>query len=104
MAGYVDFDLLGILAALTGSVAAWAQTRQWGSLARAYAIAENELSVIGEHAVEVDEAAWPRFADESEEAISREHTLWRSSRGILHRRGVDTAGGPPRPDVAPPVP
>jgi hypothetical protein len=30
-AGFIDFDLLGTLAALTGGFAAWAQTRQWGS-------------------------------------------------------------------------
>ena len=85
IAEVLDFDLLGILAAVTGGVASWAQTRQWGSLARAYAIAENELATIGGQAAATTEAAWPRFVDEAEEAISREHTLWRSSRGVLGR-------------------
>lgn len=85
IAGVISFDLLGILAAAAGGIASWAQTRQWGSLARAYAIAANELSTIGGQAREVTEEAWPRFVDEAEEAISREHTLWRSSRGVLGR-------------------
>lgn len=85
IAGVIPFDLLGILAAAAGGMASWAQTRQWGSLARAYAIAANELSTIGGQAREVTEEAWPRFVDEAEEAISREHTLWRSSRGVLGR-------------------
>ena len=83
--GVISFDLLGILAAAAGGIASWAQTRQWGSLARAYAIAANELSTISGQAREVTEDAWARFVDEAEEAISREHTLWRSSRGVLGR-------------------
>jgi len=85
IAEVISFDLLGILAAAAGGIASWAQTRQWGSLARAYAIAANELSTIGGQAREVTEDDWPRFVDEAEEAISREHTLWRSSRGVLGR-------------------
>jgi hypothetical protein len=99
VAGFIDFDLLGILAAVTGGFAAWAQTRQWGSLARAYAIAANELATIKGQATEVLEDAWPRFVDEAEEAISREHTLWRSSRGVLGRSMAGSA--PPEPEAAP---
>ena len=93
-AGLIDLDLLGILAAITGGVASWVQTRQWGTLARSYAIAANELATIGGQAHDVTEEAWPRFVDEAEEAISREHTLWRSSRGVLGRPTAATAPDP----------
>ncbi len=82
VAGVVEIDLLGILAAVVAGVASWAQTRQYGSIARAYAIANQELNSIREQAEGTAEAGWARFVDEAEEAISREHTLWRASRGV----------------------
>lgn len=82
VAGVVEIDLLGIVAAVVAGVASWAQTRQYGSLARAYAIANRELNSIKEQAERITEADWARFVDEAEEAISREHTLWRASRGV----------------------
>lgn len=100
-AGLIDFDLLGILAAVTGGFASWAQTRQWGSLARAYGIASNELATIKEQATQASEAAWPRFVDEAEEAISREHTLWRSSRGVLGRPIAELPQPGPEPAPSP---
>jgi hypothetical protein len=78
----INFDLLGIIAAVVAGVASWAQTRQYGSVARAYSIASNELSTIRSQAASVLESDWPRFVDEAEAAISREHTLWRASRGV----------------------
>ena len=50
-------------------------------LATAYAVAHHELGLIASRIDEIAaEADWARFVDESEEAISREHTLWRASR------------------------
>jgi hypothetical protein len=83
VAGIIDFDMLGIVAALAAGIASWAQTRQYGSIARAYSIASNELTTIRSQASLVDDTGWARFVDEAEEAISREHTLWRASRGVL---------------------
>jgi len=81
--GIIDFDMLGIVAALTAGIASWAQTRQYGSITRAYSIAGNELTTIRSQASLVDDSGWARFVAEAEEAISREHTLWRASRGVL---------------------
>jgi hypothetical protein len=81
--GIIDFDMLGIVAALTAGIASWAQTRQYGSIARAYSIASNELTTIRSQASLVNDADWAQFVAEAEEAISREHTLWRASRGVL---------------------
>lgn len=81
--GVIDFDLLGIVAAMAAGIASWAQTRQYGSIARAYSIASHELATIRSQARLVSEPGWSRFVDGAEEAISREHTLWRASRGVV---------------------
>lgn len=73
--------LLGLVATLAAAAAAWVQTKQYVTLASAYAIAKEELStirVLAAHAT--TEAAWAEFVDSAETAISREHTMWRASR------------------------
>ncbi|WP_433787575.1 DUF4231 domain-containing protein [Actinomycetospora sp. CA-101289] len=85
VSGAIDFDLLGIIAAIVGGAASWAQTRQYGQLSRAYSITAHELRSVRSEAERVSEFDWPRFIDEAEESISREHTLWRASRGVLAR-------------------
>ncbi len=77
----VDFDLAGIAGALVGAGVAWVEARQHGTLASAYAVAHHELGLVlarSEHAR--TEREWAEFVGESEEAISREHMLWRASR------------------------
>lgn len=79
--GYVDVDLLGFFAAGGAAVVAWSQARQDSSVARAYAIAAQELGgVRALIAANYTEGEWAAFVDNAEEAISREHTLWRASR------------------------
>jgi hypothetical protein len=81
--GIVRVDLLGILAAGTASVVAWLQTKQHETLSRAYSIAAQELAgVRSDWEAPRDEEAWAAFVDKAEEAISREHKLWRASRGV----------------------
>ena len=86
IADVVDVDLLGVIAAVAAGAASWAQTRQYGQLSRAYAVAANELAIIEAQAKVQPEDRWSRFVDEAEEAISREHTLWRASRGVAAER------------------
>lgn len=77
----VDFDVAGIAGALVGAGVAWAEARQHGTVASAYAVAHHELGLVSarsEHAR--TEQEWAEFVGESEEAISREHMLWRASR------------------------
>jgi hypothetical protein len=78
--GKVQVDLMGLAGALVAAGVAWTQTKQHQTLATAYALASQELSYI---AARVEwpstEQEWAHFVDESEEAISREHTLWRAS-------------------------
>jgi hypothetical protein len=78
--GAVEVDLLGLAGALVAAGVAWFQTKQYQTLASAYAVASQELMTIGS---QIDrpsaEEEWAHFVDQAEEAISREHTLWRAS-------------------------
>jgi hypothetical protein len=79
-AGLVDVDLLGLTAAIVAAGAAWAQSKQHQNLATAYAVASHELATIAVRAGGIsDEQDWAIFVADAEEAISREHTLWRAS-------------------------
>jgi len=83
----LDVDLLGILVALAATATAWVQAKQHQNLATAYGVTALELASVAAEAEALDdESAWGRFVGEAEEAISREHTLWRASRGIQVRR------------------
>jgi hypothetical protein len=82
--GELDVDLLGVCAALAAAIAAWLQAKQHQTLATAYGVTAQELaSVAAELETLSDEADWADFVGGAEEAISREHTLWRASRGLL---------------------
>jgi hypothetical protein len=81
--GVIDFDALGILAAVAATVTAWIQAKQHQNLATAYSVTSLELtSIFSEVNLATDEEKWDEFVGQAEEAISREHTLWRASRGV----------------------
>jgi len=78
----ISFDFVGVAAAFAGAAAAWLQTKDHGTLASAYSVTARELADVVATADEAaTEAEWAQFVDHAEEAISREHTLWRASRG-----------------------
>jgi hypothetical protein len=81
----LDVDLLGVLGAAAAGLTAWGQARQYRSNGRAYSIAYQELASIRSELASVTEADWGRYVEESESAVSREHTLWRASKGIVPR-------------------
>jgi hypothetical protein len=84
--GWISFDLLGVLAAAAGSVMAWIEAKQHRNLATAYGIASQELAAIASELPTLNgEDRWAAFVGRAEEAISREHTLWRASRGLSDR-------------------
>jgi hypothetical protein len=84
--GWISFDLLGFLAASAGGAMAWIEGKQHRNLATAYGIASQELaSIASELAMLNSEERWAAFVGQAEEAISREHTLWRASRGMSDR-------------------
>ena len=79
--GTLRIDLLGIAATMAGAIAAWMQVKQHQTQARAYFIATQELAAIrSELSSQETESEWAAFVDSAEEAISREHVLWRASR------------------------
>ena len=79
--GTLRVDLLGIAATIAGAIAAWMQVKQHQTQARAYFIAAQELAAIrSELSSQEAESDWASFVDSAEEAISREHVLWRASR------------------------
>lgn len=79
--GYITFDLAGVVAAIIAAGAAWIGLKQHSTLARAYTFAANELAIAAHRLERVDdEENWAKEVADSEEAISREHTMWRASR------------------------
>lgn len=81
LTGVLDFDLAGVLAAVLGAGSAWFAVRQYETLGRAYTFAATELSVVHDRLAHTTEASWAQEVADAEEAISREHTMWRASRG-----------------------
>ncbi|WP_410594030.1 DUF4231 domain-containing protein [Amycolatopsis sp. lyj-23] len=79
--GYLTLDLAGVVAAVIAAGTAWTSLRQFSTLARAYTFAANELAIAHERLELVgDETSWAAEVADSEEAVSREHTMWRASR------------------------
>jgi hypothetical protein len=81
--GLLDGDVLIFAGAVVAAMAAWLQTKQHQTLATAYAVTSIELaSVRTKIAWQTNENDWGKFVSEAEEAFSREHTLWKASRGV----------------------
>ena len=76
-----NFDLGGILAAMSASALAWIQLKRFEDLAEAYRTAAKELSrILDEAPTSSTEEALSQFVIDSENALSREHTLWLAKR------------------------
>lgn len=73
----LPFDLLGTLAAVVASLRAWSDMNQYRTTAAAYAVTTQELATTkSEEKLVKGETEWCRFVSDTEDAISREHTLW----------------------------
>jgi len=82
--GIMEIDVLGLAGAVVAAGASWLQTKQHSTLSQAYSVACQELSAISDLIpLQKSEETWARFVTEAEEAISREHTLWRASKTTL---------------------
>ena len=78
--GVLNIDIFGLAGAAVASAAAWLETKQHHTIARAYKVAAAELSDVQSLIDQQQtEEAWARFVAEAEEAISREHTMWKAS-------------------------
>ena len=68
---------VGVLATLISSVLAWLQVKKYQETALAYSIATQELGLAEAIAEGIStDAEFSLFVQETEAAISREHTLW----------------------------
>jgi hypothetical protein len=81
-----DADFLGFFAGAATAIIAWNQMNQHRTLVSSYALAARELAIIRERIPLVVEDSWPTFVSDSEDAISREHTLWLARNGHPHTR------------------
>ena len=82
--GAINVDLAGVAATMVGTGVAWLSIKQHYSLSRAYAFAANELNIVcSDLRLVDDEKVWATAVADAEEAISREHTMWRASRSAL---------------------
>jgi hypothetical protein len=87
LADWVGVSLLGVAASAAAGATAWLQTRQHESLTTAYSVASQELATIRSLIdTKDDNDSWASFVEDAEEAISREHTMWRASRGLRKSR------------------
>lgn len=81
--GSIEGDLLILSGVIVATMTAWLQTKQHRTLATAYTVTALELaSVRSKIAYQQNEADWAKFVGDAEEAFSREHTLWKASRGV----------------------
>ena len=77
----VDVNILAFIATVVAGIAAWIQTKDYETLASAYAVASQELNAIKTLISHQEtEEQWADFVSNAEDSISREHTLWRASR------------------------
>lgn len=81
--GMIKGDFLGFAGVVVATMTAWLQTKQHRTLATAYTVTALELaSVRSSIAQQSTDENWSRFVSDAEEAFSREHTLWKASRGV----------------------
>jgi hypothetical protein len=81
--GTINGDLLTFSGVIVATMTAWLQTKQYRTLATAYTVTALELaSVRSKIPNQRTEAEWAKFVSDAEEAFSREHTLWKASRGV----------------------
>lgn len=71
------FNPVGLFATLATSILAWLQVKQYQELSQSYGLAAQELGLIFEESKSVrTEEQLSAFVLDSENAISREHTMW----------------------------
>ena len=75
------FNPIGIFTTLVVVFTAWDQTKKHGELSQSYAIAAQELTSIESLAIHIkNEEKLSDYVRDTENAISREHTMWCAKR------------------------
>jgi SMODS and SLOG-associating 2TM effector domain 1/SMODS and SLOG-associating 2TM effector domain 3 len=74
---------VAIFMTLAGACLAWSQTKRHEELTQSYALAAHELRALRAfEAYVVDAESFQGFVSQVEDAISREHTMWRVRRNV----------------------
>lgn len=77
----VPFNVASTLAALASALLAWTQLKRHRELAQSYSLAARELGLAATLAAHVGgEDGLSQFVNDTESAISREHTMWLARR------------------------
>lgn len=80
----LDFNAASVFAALAAAFMAWLQVKQHQELAHAYGLAAHELGIVEIRARHVTtEEEFSSFVSDTENAISREHTMWVARRDVV---------------------
>lgn len=75
------WNLVGLFTTIAASAIAWLELKQYQSLIQAYTTAEMELNLIKALGTSIStEANFVKYVLDSENAISREHTMWLAQR------------------------
>jgi hypothetical protein len=78
----VRIELIGLLAAISASATAWTQLGRHDELAKSYGLAAHELMLLRVRlAMREGAEVFRQGVEETESAISREHTMWMAKRG-----------------------
>jgi len=76
-----DYNFIGLFTTIASSAISWLQLKQHQELKQAYTTATQELNFIVELSAKVNTSdELSKFVLDSENAISREHTLWLAQR------------------------
>ena len=82
-ANLLPFGVYSVLAALAIAGVGWLQIKRHRSIGAAYSLASHDLASASSTLSAIDdEEAWEGFVSETEEAISREHTLWLAAHSV----------------------
>uniref|UniRef100_UPI0018ED8136 DUF4231 domain-containing protein n=1 Tax=Pedobacter sp. ASV12 TaxID=2795120 RepID=UPI0018ED8136 len=72
-----DFNLVGLFSTISASGFSWLQLKKYQENKQAYTTATSELNLIkAEVNIQVTEQQFSKFVLDSENAMSREHTMW----------------------------
>ena len=83
----LPLGLAGMIAAVAASSAAWIQVKRYDENGQAYLTTAHELGMIEARSSKVaGETDLQNFVEDSESAMSREHTLWLARRNVLKQR------------------
>jgi conflict system pore-forming effector with SLATT domain len=77
-----ELDGLGVAATGVTAATAWIATKQYEALEVSYGLAVQDLASVHslESSIAPTDDAWSTYVNDAEDAISREHRMWRASR------------------------